>query len=117
VAWGYLESSVYLIPIALLMGGTVVGIAYQGERKLNWASQHPLLWKILVVFLGMPAAYFFITNLSKSIVITELILLILIAHFFFIKRPAWSSGSKPDKSLPADEAGIRDIEEQMKQCC
>lgn len=110
VVWGYLPAALYLVPIALLMGGTVVGIAYQGERKLDWASRHNLLWKILVVFLGMPIAYIFVTNPSKPVVIIELALLFLISYFFFIKRPIRSGGSASDKR-------ISDIEEKMEQCC
>lgn len=110
VAWGYFSAISSLVPIALLMGGTVAGIAYQGERKLDWASRHQLLWKILVVLFGMPLAYIFVTNLSKPIVIIELFLLLLISYFFFVKRSGQSSGSKTDKR-------VRDIEEKMEQCC
>ena len=109
VAWGYLELSAFMVPIALLMGGTVVGIAYQGERKLSWASTHPLSWKALVIFLGMPTAYFFLNNLSKQIVIIELVSLILISYLFFVNRPR-PSELKSNKR-------IRDIEEQMEKCC
>ena len=110
VAWGYLLSELYAVPISLLMGGTVVGIAYQGEKKLNWASRHPLFWKISIVSLGMPVAYFFVNNLSKPIVIIELILLILISYFFFVNRPTKSSESKFNNR-------VRNIEEQMEKCC
>ena len=110
VAWDHLNLSAYLAPIALLMGGTVVGVAYQGEKKLYWASKHPLLWKMLVVFLGMPIAYLLVNNLNKQIVIIELVSLILISYFFFVNRPA-----KPGE-LKSNEK-IRDIEEQMDKCC
>lgn len=114
VAWGYLELSVYLVPIALLMGGTVVGIAYLGEKKCRWAAQHQLLWKILVIAGGMPLAYLLIINLNKFIVIIELIIIVKIAYFFFIKSSKVTSGSN---NLSADQTGISEIEEQMEQCC
>ena len=114
VAWGYLEPSVFIVPIALLMGGTVVGIAYVGEKKYRWAAQHQLLWKTLVISGGMSLAYFFLMNLNKFIVALELLILIKISYFFFIKRPSkTASGSK---NLPV-QAGISEIEEQMEQCC
>lgn len=108
VAWGYLAPATYLIPVALLMGGTVVGIAYLGEKKCRWAAQHQLLWKILVIAGGMPFAYLLIMNLNKLIVVVELIILLKIAYFFFIKQSSKpASGSKE----------ISKIEEQMERCC
>lgn len=110
VAWGYLSIALYGLPIALLMGGTVVGIAYQGERRLHWASRNNLLWKTVIVALGMPIAYMFVTHLSKSVVGIELVLLLVIAYFFFVKRPMRSRGS-------VSNTRISDIEEKMEHCC
>ena len=107
VAWGYLASEQFMIPIAILMGGSVVGIAYQGEKKFIWASTHSLIWKIIIIFSGMPAAYLFVINLSKPLVVTEFILLIIIAYFFFIKR----------LKQPGGLHTISQIEKQMEQCC
>lgn len=84
------------IPIALLMGGSVVGIAYQ---------RYQLRWKISVIAIGMPLAYLLITNLNKKIVIIEIIILLVIAYILFAK-----------KNL-ADNQSVRDIEKKMKQCC
>ena len=44
VALDYLSVRTFLIPITLLMGGTVVGIAYQG---------YSLRWKTIVIVLHM----------------------------------------------------------------
>ncbi len=107
VAWGYLSASTYLIPIAMLMGGTVVGIAYLGEKRCLWAAQHPQKWKTLVVLIGMPTAYLLVTHLTRFIVVAELLILFVIAYFFFVKQPKVAGGSKK----------ISEIEEQMKQCC
>lgn len=92
VAWGYLTASMFLIPIALLMGGTVTGIAYLGEKK----------WKTLVILTGMPTAYLLVTHLTKFIVVAELSALIIIAYFLFNRR------------LPKTASNI---EKQMEQCC
>ena len=107
VAWGYLASEQFMIPVAILMGGSVMGIAYQGEKKFIWASTHSLIWKIIIIFSGMPAAYLFVVNLSKPMVVTEFILLIIIAYFFFIKR----------LKQPGRLHTISQIEKQMEQCC
>src|SRR3989338_5498525 len=46
--------------IALLMGGTVVGIAYRTERHLA-SERSPLLWKTLSIPTGFVAAYALLT--------------------------------------------------------
>ena|SRR3989338_6128315 len=116
VVWGYLDSATFLIPIALLMGGTVTGIACLGEKKCAWAAQHPQKWKTLIIIIGMPIAYLLVMNLTKFIVVSELLILFVIAYFFFIKQPRLG-GSSGSKDLPAGKAGISKIEEQIEQCC
>ncbi len=96
VAWSYLSLQTFLVPIALLMGGTVVGIAYQ---------RYSLRWKTTVILLGMPLAYLLVTNLSKTTVIIEFILLVIIAYALFVRKE------------PADHERIRELEEKMKNCC
>ena len=117
VAWGYLGPQQLIIPISILMGGSVVGIAYQGIQKCEWASSHPLLWKSLIIFLGMPVSYFLVSNLSKRIVIIEFVLLLITAYFFFIERPKKPSGSGESQVRLGESQKIRDIEEKMRQCC
>src|SRR3989338_1204242 len=51
VAWGFLTPSAWLIPVALLMGGSVIGIANKMENH-----------KKLIIVLGMPIAYLLVTN-------------------------------------------------------
>lgn len=108
MAWGYLAPVTYLIPVALLMGGTVVGIAYLGEKRCRWADRHPLLWKSLIIAGGMPVAYLLVMNLSKFMVVVELLILLNIAYFFFIKRP---------KGAQTTSAAGRQIEKEMERCC
>ncbi|MBI2097136.1 MAG: hypothetical protein HYT40_03255 [Candidatus Sungbacteria bacterium] len=111
VAWGYLSSSTYLIPIALLMGGTVVGIAYLGERRYAWAARHPQTWKTLIILFGMPTAYFIVTHLTKFNLALTLLFLIIVGYFLFIQRPKRVAGG------PSDSQKLRELEEKMKQCC
>lgn len=110
VAWGYLTASAFLIPIALLMGGTVVGIAYLGERKYSWAAKNPQLWKSLAVLVGMFAAYILVSHISKLTVFVELIILITLAYLLFGKKFTPSQTKKSDNQLEK-------IEKQMEQCC
>ena len=110
VVLGYLSPEQFIIPIAILMGGSVVGIAYQGAQKFEWAVKNSLPWKFMIIFSGMPIAYLLVSNLSKRIVIIELILLLITAYFFFVERQKKPSGSGEGQK-------IRDIEEKMKRCC
>lgn len=107
VAWGLLPSAIFILPIALLMGGTVVGIAYLGEKRYSWAAVHPQLWKIVEITGGMLLAYFFVSRLTKTVVVIEFLVLLIIAYFLFVKP----------SSVKTIGGNIRKLEEQMKQCC
>ncbi len=113
MVWGYLASPVFLVPVALLMGGTVVGIAYLGEKQYRWAARHAQAWKMLVICSGMPLAYFLVTHLANLTIIAEFFLLLIIAYFFFLKR----SRSHIAGEASEGNGRIREIEEQMEQCC
>lgn len=108
VAWGYLAPTPFLIPIALLMGGTVVGIAHLGEKRYRWAAMHPQKWKVPVIVLGMIIAYVLVTRITKFIVVAELVFMVLIACLLFIKK-----SGQPE----VEDKKVSEIEEKMKQCC
>jgi len=83
-------SNAFLIPIAILMGGSVVGVASQKEK-----------YKKIIILVGMPIAYFLVTNLTKVTVLIELVAMTVIALILFV-----------DKG-PANP----DLEKKLKQCC
>lgn len=97
VGWHIMPFEVLQFPIALLMGGSVVGIAYQ---------RHSLRWKITTIAIGMPSAFVLITNLTKIAVFIELIVLLIIAYKLFVRSD--NNGSKER---------VHELEKQMKQCC
>ncbi len=108
---GYLDADKFLAPILLLMGGSVVGIAYQGEKSLAWAGRYPFLWKITVIILGMPLAFWAAQGISSAMLLGEILLLSALAYLFFIKPAgkAASAGEASDK--------IQDLEDKLKNCC
>lgn len=110
IAWGFLSPLVFLIPTSLLMGGTVVGIAYLGEKRFSWAAKNPQSWKSSVLLIGMPMAYILVSRLSKLTVLIELIILLNLAYLLFIKT------SKPHQAEKSDNQ-LGKIEKQMEQCC
>lgn len=110
IAWGFLPLSIFLAPVSLLMGGTVVGIAYLGEKKYSWAAKNPQLWKSLIILIGMLTAYILVSHLNKFTIFIELIILIYLAYLFFLKNP------KPNQTEKSDNQ-LGEIKKQMEQCC
>jgi len=110
IAWDFLDLPTFIVPIALLMGGTVVGIAYQGEKKFRWAVKNRFLWKILVIGAGMSIAYASILNLNKFVVFAEISVLFIIAYFFFTPPSYKQSDGSADQN-------VDELKEKMKQCC
>lgn len=112
-AWGYIELDDFIIVIALLMGGTVVGVSYLGEKKYLWAARYPQKWKFSVIIIGMFLAYLALINLSKPVVAVEALILSAFAYLFFIRDSRRNvEGSRSD-----NDRNIREIEKKMKQCC
>ena len=68
----YFGYRIDLVVVALLMGGSVVGIAYQLEKKIRFGKV--MAWKILVIMAGFSLAYniiyfswFYLISLSAII--------------------------------------------------
>jgi len=67
-----------LVVPALLMGGSVVGIAYQLEKKFkNLSVGRILLWKILFIPTGFVAAYGILEQLPAVFLIAAVFLLLV----------------------------------------
>jgi hypothetical protein len=99
----------YKLPIAMLMGGTVVGIAFQGETKFDWAKKGIYTWRAPVIILGMPIAYWLFKNMSLMTLVIEIVTLAILMYSFFI-RSYKVSKRKNGKH-------ITELENKMKNCC
>ncbi|MDO8561467.1 MAG: hypothetical protein Q7S05_01430 [bacterium] len=110
----FLGYRIDLMVPALLMGGTVVGLAYQlaplearpltgFEKKFTRPS---LLWKTLFIPSGFVAAYGILLQLWT-------VALLAIAFLFLISLLFLSSGGRAGSR----EAAAGDIENKMKDCC
>ncbi|MBI2064000.1 MAG: hypothetical protein HYT65_03360 [Candidatus Yanofskybacteria bacterium] len=99
----------YKLPIAMLMGGTVVGIAFQGEAKFGWAKKSIYTWKAPVIIFGMPVAFWLLKNMSPTIFVAEVISSVLLIYVFFIKSSR--SGDR------VDSGHVTELEKKMKNCC
>ena len=104
----------YKLPIAMLMGGTVVGIAFQGEAKFDWAKKGIYMWKAPVIILGMPVAYWLFKNMSLTTLVIEILVLSVLIYFFFIGSSLRGSASK---LAIVDGRHVVELEDKMKNCC
>ena len=95
----------YMPVVAILMGGSVVGIAYQSEKYLK-AGKSPLLWKALFIPIGFGTVWS-VVYFAFGFAILGILMLLAIAGSF-LKLPFQKKG---------DTARTADLEERMKDCC
>ncbi len=107
VLGGIRPTSYFLLPIALLMGGTVVGIAFQGEKKFKWAK-NLFYWKVPVVIIGFVIAYLLLINMSWPTFIFELILLGILIYFLFLQ---------PTANRLSTKESVSELEDKLEDCC
>ena len=119
ILFGYIQSTDFLPIILLLMGGTIVGIAYQGEKSLAWAAQNTFRWKLLIIIIGMPLALWATKNLSFKVLIFEAMILFVLAYLFFFRSPSKKQTFGNANFPPAKEnyEKIKTIENKLKDCC
>lgn len=104
----FMGYAIEMIVPAMLMGGTVVGIAYQIEKKLKERSMSQriiLCFKIIFISDGFIAVYSLLSQLWISF-FTSFIFLSLIIFIFFL----------PQKSNEKNKV-VMDLENKMKDCC
>ena len=93
-----------LVVPALLMGGSVVGVAYQLEKKIVNSS---VLFKSLFIPAGFIAAYGMLEQLWTEFVIAVAFLSLL--SFAFLRPSSTGTNQRTEKQ--------DDIEKKMKSCC
>ncbi|MGB5081263.1 MAG: hypothetical protein WBO23_11030 [Burkholderiales bacterium] len=91
--------------LAILLGGSVAGIAYQVEKRLP-QGRSPLLWKTLFVPAGFVAAYALAAPQWALFAVTG-VALVLLTTFFLL--PPGASGE-------ASEA-VEELKKKMRECC
>lgn len=91
--------------LSTLLGGSVVGIAYQLEKRLA-GGRSQLLWKTLFIPVGFAAAYALVASQWALLAAPVLALLLLMAYFLW-----------PRAGEPVSSAAVQDLESKMKNCC
>lgn len=103
---GILIHGGWVLIVAMGMGGSVVGIAYQLEKKMP-KYKSTLLWKTLFIPIGFIAVYsLFVTQ--WIIFVISIIFMIILAWLFTRKKI-----SHPEK----EKEVISKLENKMKDCC
>lgn len=106
IVFGYLDFKSFELPLALLLGGTAVGLAYQGEYRFQTAAKYPLVWKTVVIVLGILVGYGFLSRISAKTWLVLLGLMLIIGYLYFIRKPG-----------TADNPTVAYLEEKLKRCC
>ncbi|OGG76300.1 hypothetical protein A2950_01710 [Candidatus Kaiserbacteria bacterium RIFCSPLOWO2_01_FULL_55_19] len=103
----FMGYSIDLVVPALLMGGSVVGITYQLEKKFRDSSANVLLlWKVFFIPVGFVVAYAILGQLWVAF-------LSGVTFLFLISFALASSSSTADSHTKA----TGDIEKKMENCC
>jgi hypothetical protein len=90
--------------VAMLLGGSVVGIAYQLEKKLS-AGKSPLLWKALFMPVGFVVAYNLV--ISQWAMLAGSLGIALALAWVFLK-----GSGKEQSNVKVDE-----LKQKMGNCC
>lgn len=111
---GLLEAESWKLIAALAMGGTAVGIAYQGERRYLWAQRHILPFRILVILGGFLFFYWSLENISWFTLGIETAVLSAILWLYFVKPYEGKTDSLPKQPTSSKVAALM---EKLKSCC
>ncbi len=106
---GWLPFSEYQLVIAVLMGGTAVGIASQAEKKFPDFVDNIFLFKIPIIFGGFLLAYWSLSRITLGSLFGEAVVLTIAAYIFFIRKGKINN-FKASKT-------IKKLEKEMEKCC
>lgn len=117
-----LEYQIDLVIVAMLLGGSVVGIAYQLEKRLVSAPSESrgasasrlLLWKALFIPAGFVSAY--------SLVVSQWVVLAGSAGFAGILALVFLKDSGKQHSINKTESleeglSVEELKKKMENCC
>jgi hypothetical protein len=104
LALSFLGYEIDLVIVAMLMGGSVVGIAYQLEKKLA-AGKSALAWKALFIPAGFVVAY--------SLVLAQWAMLAV--SFVLAGAITWAFLKKAES--PEQGRRVEELKQKMENCC
>ena len=101
----YLGYEIDPVILAMLMGASVVGLAYQLEKKLQ-TNRLQLLWKTFFIPSGFLAAYGLVYSNWPMFLGAMAWLLVLIYAFLYLPKFFHGNNKK-----------VKELEKKMEQCC
>lgn len=107
IVMGLLEADSWELIIAIAMGGTVTGIAFQAEKRFGW---HSPMMKLIIIIIGFILSYFAIGNIGLWVLISEAAIILVLGYLFFIFKVGGDINA-------ADPKKLKELEEKMKDCC
>lgn len=102
---GLFPTSDFRLLTSILMGGSVVGVAYQLEKSVR-GDMPILLWKILFIPAGFVGVYGFITGDFKLFLFAAVFLVLLFV--IFIK--SFARHAKGNQT-------VEELKDKMSKCC
>lgn len=100
----------YQLVIAILMGGTAVGIGYQAEKKFPQFANNIFFFKVPIIFGGFLLAYWGTSHITISLLLIEAIVLITVAYILFINK-------NKINNFRANKKIVEKLKEEMEKCC
>lgn len=114
VLMGLLDPETWRLIIAILMGGSVVGIAFQGEKSIKWAAENPMWWKIIIVLPGFLAVYGAVKYMSWMTLVFAVAILGIVMYSFFVRK---HDRDKTRGIHGGESATVHDLEKKLDKCC
>lgn len=111
---GAISESEFLLPFAMLLGATVSGIAFQGEKHFTWAQKNIWLWKAPVIVTGLGLAFLFVNEITWSALLVAVVILGILGYFFFL-RPKLKLTSQLEKEKNPEE--VKRLMKKLEECC
>ena len=110
----FLGYEIDFVIVAMLLGGSVVGIAYQVEKRLP-AGKSALLWKVLFIPVGFVVAYSLVSAQWAMLAVSFVLAGAL--SWVFLKKD--SGGSHPSEKAESPEPGrrVEELKQKMENCC
>lgn len=107
---GRLEADTWQLIAAVLMGGTVAGIAYQGEKRYPQLAKNIFYSKVPIILAGFLFVWWAINSIGWLSLGVELLILAAVMYAYFIS-PAIRLKRE------TDPAKVAELEKKLEECC
>ncbi len=106
---GMLDMELFQLPVAILMGASVAGIATALEKSLK-KENFALIWKSLFIPFGFAFMFSLVSFSWRQVGLFTICLFFII--IFFLKI-----GNKKIKSKQKSKETMEELKEKLKNCC